>query len=71
MLSGAALRIVKRAITLRVANGEDVETVVHHYTKLSDEQMQAIITELTSDEAEKVGVSTPAASDKSDTVKEA
>lgn len=54
-LTGAAYRIVKRAITVRIEKGEDVETVVRHYTKLSEEQMQELINEFTVQEAEILG----------------
>lgn len=54
-LTGAAYRIVKRAITVRIEKGEDVETVVRHYTKLSEEQMQELINEFTVKEAETLG----------------
>lgn len=54
-LTGAAYRIVKRAITVRIEKGEDVETVVRHYTKLSEEQMQELINEFTVQEAETLG----------------
>lgn len=54
-LTGAAYRIVKRAITVRIEKGEDVETVVRHYTKLSEEQMQELINEFTVKEAEALG----------------
>lgn len=54
-LTGAAYRIVKRAITVRIEKGENVETVVRHYTKLSEEQMQELINEFTVKEAEALG----------------
>ena len=53
MLKGAALRIVERAIDLRVKDGEDVETVVR---KLSEEQMNTLIKKYTTEEAEDLGV---------------
>lgn len=56
MLTGAALRIVERAIELRIAAGEEIEEVVKYYTKLSEEQMQTLITKYTSQEADKLGV---------------
>ncbi len=56
MLKGAALRIVERAIDLRVKDGEDVETVVRYYTKLSEEQMNTLIKKYTTEEAEDLGV---------------
>lgn len=56
MLTGAALRIVERAIELRIAAGEEIEKVVKYYTKLSEEQMQTLITKYTSQEADKLGV---------------
>ena len=54
-LTGAAYRIVKRAIAVRIEKGEDVETVVRHQTKLSEEQMQELINEFTVQEAETLG----------------
>lgn len=54
-LTGAVYRIVKRAIAVRIEKGEDVETVVRHYTKLSEEQMQELINEFTVQEAETLG----------------
>lgn len=56
MLTGAALRIVERAIELRIAAGEEIEEVVKYYTKLSEEQMQTLITKYTAQEADKLGV---------------
>lgn len=49
MLTGAALRIVERAIALQVKRGADVETTVRHYTKLSEEQMTELITKYTAE----------------------
>lgn len=43
MLTGASLRIVEKAIAIQIANGEDVEETVRHYSKLSEEQMTEII----------------------------
>lgn len=43
MLSGMAYTIVEKAIAIRVERGEDPETVVRYYTKLSEEQMQELI----------------------------
>lgn len=54
-LTGAAYRIVKRAIATRIEKGEEVETVVRHYTKLSEEQMTELINEFTLKEAEALG----------------
>lgn len=56
MLKGAALRIVERAIALRIERGEDIEEVVRYYTKLSEEQMSELITKYTAQEAAKLGV---------------
>lgn len=56
MLSGAALRIVERAIELRIERGEEIEATVRYYTKLSEEQMQELITKYTAAEAAKLGV---------------
>lgn len=55
MLTGAALRIVERAIELRIQRGEEIEATVRYYTKLSEEQMQELITKYTAQEAEKIG----------------
>lgn len=55
MLTGAALRIVERAIELRIQRGEEIETTVRYYTKLSEEQIQELITKYTAQEAEKIG----------------
>ena len=55
MLTGAALRIVERAIALQVKRGADVETTVRHYTKLSEEQMTELITKYTAEQAEELG----------------
>ena len=54
-LTGAAYRIVKRAIATRIEKGEEVEAVVRHYTKLSEEQMTELINEFTLKEAEALG----------------
>lgn len=61
MLSGYAYRIVKRAIEARIKAGEEIESTVRHYTKLSEEQMTELISEFTKNEAEKVGVEGDAA----------
>lgn len=55
MLTGAALRIVERAIALQVKRGADVKTTVRHYTKLSEEQMTELITKYTAEQAEELG----------------
>ena len=55
MLTGAALRIVERAIALQVKRGADVEATVRHYTKLSEEQMTELITKYTAEQAEELG----------------
>ena len=59
MLTGAALRIVERAIALQVKRGADVETTVRHYTKLSEEQMTELITKYTAEQAEELGTEEP------------
>lgn len=38
MVKENVYRIIERAVALRLANGEDLDTVVDSYTKLSDEQ---------------------------------
>lgn len=55
MLTGVALRIVERAIELQIQQGADIEETVRHYTKLSEEQMNDLITKYTAQEADKVG----------------
>lgn len=55
MLTGAALRIVERAIALQIERGADVEETVRHYTKLSEEQMTELITKFTAEQAEELG----------------
>lgn len=59
MLTGAALRIVERAIALQVKRDADVETTVRHYTKLSEEQMTELITKYTAEQAEELGTEEP------------
>lgn len=49
MLSGAALRIVERAIRIRINSGETVEDAVNYYTKLSDKQKKDLINKLSSE----------------------
>lgn len=56
MLSGAALRIVERAIELQIERGADIEDTVRHYTKLSEEQMSELIAKYTAAQADEVGV---------------
>lgn len=48
-LSGAALRIVERAIRIRINSGETVEDAVNYYTKLSDKQKRDLIDKLSSE----------------------
>lgn len=55
MLTGLAYNIVEKAIAGRIARGEDIEEVVRHYTKLSEEQMEELILKYQKIEAEKVG----------------
>lgn len=55
MLTGAALRIVERAIELQIERGADIEETVRHYTKLSEEQMTEFITKYTAAQAETLG----------------
>lgn len=55
MLTGAALRIVERAIELQIERGADIEETVRHYTKLSEEQMTELITKYTAAQAETLG----------------
>ena len=50
MVSNAAYRIIKKAVALRVKNGEVLEEVVEEYTKLSEEQKAQIIEELSAEE---------------------
>ena len=48
-LSDAALRIVERAIRIRINSGETVEDAVNYYTKLSDKQKKDLIDKLSSE----------------------
>ena len=45
-VSNVAYRVVVRAAKSRVAAGEPVEDVVRSYTKLSDEQRERLLEEL-------------------------
>lgn len=50
MVSAASYRIIKKAVVLRVSQGENLEEVVASYNKLSDAQKEQLISELTSEE---------------------
>jgi len=39
------LKVVKKAIAIRIKNGEELEDILASYTKLSDEQKDEIRTE--------------------------
>ena len=49
MVSNAAYRIIKKAVALRIKNGEVLEEVVAEYTKLSEEQKAQMIEELSAE----------------------
>ena len=46
MVSNAAYRIIKKAVILRIQNGEHGNEVIDSYTKLSDEQKAQLLNEL-------------------------
>lgn len=45
-VSKSALRIIKRAVEIRMERGEEIHEIVNSYPRLSDEQKQQIINEL-------------------------
>lgn len=45
-VSNVAYRVVVRAAKARVASGESIEDVVRSYTRLSDEQREMLLEEL-------------------------
>lgn len=45
-VSSAAYRIIKKAVAIRVASGEDIDEVIASYPKLSDEQAAQLKEEL-------------------------
>lgn len=45
-VSKSALRIIKRAVEIRLERGEEIHEIVNSYPRLSDEQKQQIINEL-------------------------
>ena len=45
-VSNAAYRIIKKAVILRIAEGEDIDEVIASYTKLSTEQAAQLKEEL-------------------------
>lgn len=47
MVSNAAYRIIKRAVIVRILDGEKAVEVIASYTKLSDEQKTQMLNELT------------------------
>lgn len=46
-VSNAAYRIIKRAAIIRIQQGETIEEVVASYNKLSSEQQEQLLNELT------------------------
>lgn len=44
-VSNTAFRIIRKAVAIRVKNGEQVKDIVEDYPKLSPEQKQALIDE--------------------------
>lgn len=46
MVSEPLFRTIKRACIIKIKRGEDGYTVVAMYTKLSEEQMERLISEL-------------------------
>lgn len=45
-VSKSALKIIKRAVEIRMERGEEIHEIVNSYPKLSEEQKQQIINEL-------------------------
>lgn len=59
MLSNAKKKIMIRAIQIRLNRGEDLETILASYTKLTDEDKEALRKEFATEEtAESSGGST-------------
>lgn len=46
MVSKAAYRIIKKAVIIRINQGEEVNEVIASYTKLSDKQKAQMLEEL-------------------------
>ena len=46
MVSNAAYRIIKKAVILRINQGEEVNEVIASYPKLSDKQKAQMLMEL-------------------------
>lgn len=46
MVSAASYRIIKKAVIIRIGQGEDVNEVIASYPKLSDKQKAQLLTEL-------------------------
>lgn len=45
-VSKSALKIIKRAVEIRMERGEEIHEIVNSYPRLSEEQKQQIINEL-------------------------
>ena len=48
-VSNAAYRIIKKAILIRIKNGENLTDVIASYTKLSLEQQEQMFEEISSE----------------------
>ena len=46
MVSAASYRIIKKAVIIRINQGEEVNEVISSYPKLSDKQKAQMLTEL-------------------------
>jgi uncharacterized protein (DUF433 family) len=46
MVTNTAYRIIKKAVIVRVKRGEEIETILDSYPKLSEEQREQMIQEL-------------------------
>lgn len=46
MVTNTAYRIIKKAVIVRVKRGEEIETILDSYLKLSEEQREQMIQEL-------------------------
>jgi sRNA-binding regulator protein Hfq len=42
MLNAVKLRLFKRAVEIKLKNGEDLDTVINSYTALNDEEKQQL-----------------------------
>ena len=50
MVSKASYKIIKRAVVIRIEQGEEVNEVIASYTKLSDKQRAQMLQELKDEE---------------------